>query len=53
MVHLVASVIYIGRAFYKVGLHTKKALSVNFEQVRGTTRLFPLLDLKSLLGLYD
>ena len=31
----------------------KKPLSANFELVRGTTRLFPLVNVRSLVGLLN
>ena len=50
---VVASLLGLDRLFHKSRPRTEKPLSANFELVRVTTRLFPQLDLRSLLRLYD
>ena len=53
MVQLAAILICSGREFHKDGPQAEKAHSAYLRAVRGTASLFPLLDRRSFLGLYD
>ena len=53
MVQLVAILVCSGREFHDDGPQAEKARSANLRAVRGTASLVPLLDRRSILGLYD